>query len=34
MASIRSFMEAAGLVVVNWADDGDMFAVVGKKRLF
>ncbi len=34
MASIRTYMEAAGLVVVNWTDDGDMFAVVGKKRLF
>jgi demethylmenaquinone methyltransferase/2-methoxy-6-polyprenyl-1,4-benzoquinol methylase len=34
MASIRSNMEAAGLVVVNWVDDGDMFAAVGKKRLF
>jgi hypothetical protein len=34
MALIRSFMEAAGLVVVNWTDDGELFAVVGKKRLF
>jgi demethylmenaquinone methyltransferase/2-methoxy-6-polyprenyl-1,4-benzoquinol methylase len=34
MASIRSFMEAAGLVVVNWQDDGDMFVAVGKKRIF
>lgn len=34
MASIRSNMEAAGLIVVNWVDDGELFAVVGKKRLF
>jgi demethylmenaquinone methyltransferase/2-methoxy-6-polyprenyl-1,4-benzoquinol methylase len=34
MASIRSNMDAVGLIVVNWADDGDLFAVVGKKRLF
>jgi ubiquinone/menaquinone biosynthesis C-methylase UbiE len=34
MTAIRSFMEAAGLIVVNWVDDGEVFAVVGKKRLF
>ncbi len=34
MMSIRTYMEAAGLVVVNWVDDGELFAVVGKKRLF
>lgn len=34
MMSIRTYMEAVGLVVVNWVDDGELFAVVGKKRLF
>lgn len=34
MAAVRSYMEAAGLVVVSWTDDGEMYAIVGKKRLF
>lgn len=34
MAAVRSYMEDAGLVVVSWTDNGEMYAIVGKKRLF
>lgn len=34
MSAVRSYMEAAGLVVVSWTDNGEMYAIVGKKRLF